>query len=145
MDSDPEHVSQLIVASAGGERTALEELMPIVYDELRRIALRFLGREREGHTLQPTALVNEAYVRLVGQNRLGWQDRAHFVGIAARQMRHILVDHARTRGRQKRGGGAVKVELEEVAAPSGASEVDLIALDDALRALSAVDEQMGRV
>ncbi len=145
MQSDPEHVSQMIAASACGDRAALEQLLPIVYDELRRVAARFIRRERRDHTLQPTALVHEAYARLVGQENLGWKDRAHFVGIAARQMREILLNHARDRARLKRGGGGVKVELEDMAAPGGAPEVDVIMLDAALHALAAQDEQAARV
>jgi RNA polymerase sigma factor (TIGR02999 family) len=145
MPTDPEQVTQMIAASASGDRAALEQLIPIVYEELRRVAARFLRRERKDHTLQPTALVHEAYACLVGEENLSWNDRAHFVGIAAMQMRQILVWHARARRRLKRGGGGVKVELEEVASPVGAPEVDVIMLDAALDRLAAVDEQAARV
>jgi RNA polymerase sigma-70 factor, ECF subfamily len=146
MPTNPDHVSQMIAASAGGDRTALERLIPVVYDELRRIAARYIRRERRDHTLQPTALVHEAYACLVGQENLAWKDRTHFIGIAAMQMRQLLVQHARSHGRLKRGGGGVKVELEEVASPAAAAlEVDVIMLDAALDRLAAVDEQVARV
>jgi RNA polymerase sigma factor (TIGR02999 family) len=146
MSTDPEKITQMIAASAGGDRDAIERLIPIVYDELRRVASRFLRRERRDHTLQPTALVHEAYACLVGQENLSWKDRAHFVGIAALQMRQILVRHARSRRRLKRGGGEVRVELDEdVASPVAGIEVDVIMLDAALDKLAKMDEQAARV
>jgi RNA polymerase sigma-70 factor (ECF subfamily) len=118
----------------------------MVEAELRRLAHAYMRRERPNHTLQATALMNEAFIRLMDARTVGWQDRAHFVGIAARLMRRVLVDHARARGYQKRGGGAWKVSMTDVAADAGeASAVDLIALDRALERLTAVDERKSRV
>jgi RNA polymerase sigma factor (TIGR02999 family) len=139
-------VSQLLRAHRDGDHEALERLVPLVYDELRRIAARQLRREREGHTLQPTALVNEAYLRLVQYEDLEYKDRAHFVGIAARLMRQVLVDHARTRAADKRGGHRERVTLDEaVALQPGHGDVDLLALDDALRQLSERDDRLARL
>src|SRR5918911_4459190 len=106
-------VTQLLIAWSDGDKSALDKLMPLVYDELRRLAHNYMSRERAGHTLQTTALVNEAYVRLVNRKSLQWQNRAHFFGIAAQLMRTILVDHARSQTAAKRGGGAHKFELDE--------------------------------
>src|SRR5215207_544424 len=106
MASSSQQVTQLLVAWGGGDRAALDELMPLVYEELRRLAHRCMGRERPGHTLHTSGLVNEAYLRLVDQKHINWQDRAHFFGIAARLMRQVLVDYARRRGYAKRGGDA---------------------------------------
>jgi RNA polymerase sigma factor (TIGR02999 family) len=119
--------------------------MPLVYDELRRLAHHYLRRERSDHTLQSTALVHEAYVRLAGQNPPEWQNRAHFFGIAARIMRQILVEHARGRAADKRGGDPVRIELDESQALAQAHDVDVIALDKALRKLSELDMQQGRI
>ena len=120
--------------------------MPLVYDELRRLARRYLRRERPNHTLQPTALVNEAYLRLVNHEAVHWQNRAHFFAIAAQVMRHILVDHARTKHREKRGGEAVKVSLDAAAFMTvNERDVDLIALDEALNRLAKIDEQQVRL
>jgi RNA polymerase sigma factor (TIGR02999 family) len=119
--------------------------MPLVYAELRRLARSYLQRERESHTLQPTALVHEAYLRLVDQTRVTWENRAHFFGVAAQLMRRILVDHARARDAVKRGGSAVKLSLEEGHFRPEASEGDLLALDEALERLGATDARMSRV
>ena len=128
-----------------GDANALDRLIPLLYRELHRIAKAAMRGERQGHTLKPTALVNEAYLRLVDFRRLEWQDRAHFLAVSARLMRQILIDHARAHRYQKRGGGAVKVTLEEdIAVPSERGR-DLVALDDALEALSQVDERKSRV
>ena len=142
----PEAVTRLLIEWQQGNRQALDQLMPLVYAELRAIAGRHLARESPGHTLQSTALVHEAYFKLVGQRRVQWQNRAHFFGIAAQMMRRILVDHARRRHRDKRGGTAIKLSLDEavgVAEPE--AEVDLLALDAALTALSTIDPRGARI
>ncbi|HEX8283652.1 MAG TPA: sigma-70 family RNA polymerase sigma factor [Pyrinomonadaceae bacterium] len=130
---------------SGGDARAPERLMPFVYDELRRLARAFLARERDAHTLQPTALVHEAYMRLVDQTQVRWQNRAHFFGVAARMMRRILVDHARARATEKRGGAAVLLSLEDVQLPAGQRAAGLLALDEALERLAAMDERKCRV
>ena len=131
--------------SNSGNREALDRLMPIVYDELRRQAGRYLKHERQGHTLQTTALVHEAYVRLIDQAGVQWQNRAHFYAIAAEMMRRILVDHARKRGAAKRGGDAVRVTLNEALNAPEKQDPDLIAVDEALTKLAAMDRQQARV
>jgi len=138
-------VTQLLRAWGGGDERALEQLLPLVEAELRRLARGYMARERRGHTLQTTALVNEAFVRLVDARQLGWQDRAHFLGISARLMRRVLVDHARARGYHKRGGGARKTSLHEAMAVSPALDLDVLALDRALQGLAKVDERKSRV
>jgi RNA polymerase sigma factor (TIGR02999 family) len=139
-------VSQLLVEWGRGDQEALELLMPLVYTELRRLASRNLRRERPDHTLQTTALVHEAYMRLVDQRRVEWQDRAHFFAIAARVMRQVLVDHARRRNADKRGGAEDALPLDEALAV-GAEElpVDLVALDEALGRLEALSARQARV
>jgi RNA polymerase sigma factor (TIGR02999 family) len=144
MASSPE-VTQLLLDWSNGDREALDRLMPVVYDELHRLAARYLARERTDHTLQPTALVHEAYLQLVDQSRVDWQNRAHFFGAAARLMRRILVDHARARNAAKRGGGEYNVPIEQVAELSEKADLDLIALDEALTELAALDEQQSRI
>ena len=143
--SSPEEVTQLLVAWGNGNKAALEKLMPLVYDELRRLAHHYMRREHPGHTLQTTALVNEAYFRLVDQKHVHWQNRAHFFAISAQLMRRILIDHARSHQFVKRGGGAHKVSLDEVAVVAQEQAADLLALDDALRSLAAIDERKGRI
>jgi RNA polymerase sigma factor (TIGR02999 family) len=138
-------VTELLRAWSGGDEAALGALLPLVEAELRRLARAYMARERMGHTLQTTALVNEAFMRLVGARQVSWQDRAHFLGIAARLMRRVLVDHARTRGVQKRGGGGYTVTLDDDMAVSPAPDFNLLALDRALQALAAVDERKSRV
>jgi RNA polymerase sigma factor (TIGR02999 family) len=138
-------VTALPQAWGGGDDRALEQLLPLVEAELRRLARGYMARERRGHTLQPTALVNEAFMRLTDARRLRWQDRAHFLGISARLMRRVLVDHARARGYQKRGGGAFKTTLDEALVVSPARSLDLVALDRALDKLEAVDARKSRV
>jgi RNA polymerase sigma factor (TIGR02999 family) len=141
-----DNVTEMLCEWSNGDREALDKLTPIVYDELRRQAARYLRRERANHTLQTTALVHEAYLRLIDQNRVHWQNRAHFFGIAAQMMRRILVDHARQTHRAKRGGDDVKLPLEEamiIAADQG--DVNLIALDEALDRLASNDPQQGRI
>jgi RNA polymerase sigma factor (TIGR02999 family) len=141
----PGAVTELLRAWGEGDDGALERLTPLVEAELRRLARGYMARERRGHTLQITALVNEAFLRLTDARRVGWQDRAHFLGISARLMRRVLVDHARTRGYRKRGGGAQRVTLDEGLITSPEPAVDVLALDRALEALAAVDVRKGRV
>jgi RNA polymerase sigma-70 factor, ECF subfamily len=133
------------VAWREGDEAALDELVPLVHSELHRIAKRCISRERVGQTLQATALVNEAYLRLVDVRRVNWQNRAHFLAMSARLMRRILVDAARSKRYQKRGGGAIKVTLDEALLPSAEKGQDLVALDDALAALANVDERKAQV
>jgi len=130
---------------AVGDKEDLDKLMPAVYDELRRQAARYLRREQAGHTLQTTALIHEAYVRLVDQRNVQWQNRAHFFGIAAQMMRRILVDHARTKKRAKRGGSVIKVSLADATLPVNERDLDVVALDEALTRLAEIDEQQSRV
>lgn len=127
------------------DKPALDELMPVVYDELRRLAQSYLSRERPGHTLQTTALVHEAYLRLVDQKSVNWQNRAQFFGIAAQMMRRILINHARERNAQKRQGYATKVSLDEAISVFENREVDLVALDEALDKLAALDSQQAQI
>jgi RNA polymerase sigma-70 factor, ECF subfamily len=143
--SSSHDVTQLLQRLSAGKQDALEELLPLVYRELRRLAGHYLRRERADHTLQPTALVHEAYLRLVDQRNVRWQNRAHFFGIAAQAMRRILVDHARTHGRVKRGGDQPKQPLDEATVAVGGRPVDLLALDEALTQLAARDERQSRV
>jgi RNA polymerase sigma factor (TIGR02999 family) len=138
-------ITRLLADWAGGDRDALDRLAPLVHAELRRIARRQMGGERQGHTLQATALVNEAYLRLAGQEGFEWRDRAHFYAVCAQVMRHVLIDHARAHARDKRGGGALHVSLDEAAVMSVESASELVALDEALRELEEVDPQKGRV
>src|ERR1700683_2088997 len=137
-------VSTLLRAWSGGDQSALDRLTPIVYDGLRRLARRYMRRERPGHSLQTTALVNEAYMRLVDYERMQWQDRAHFFAVSAQLMRRILVEHAR-RHNLKRGGGLQHVSLEEAAVVSGERPADLVALDDAMNALARLDTRKAQV
>jgi RNA polymerase sigma factor (TIGR02999 family) len=141
----PGQVTELLRAWGEGDEAALEQLLPIVEAELRRLARAYMARERRGHTLQTTALVNEAFLRLADARRVRWQDRAHFLGISARLMRRVLVDHARARGYQKRGGGAQRVALDDAVGAAPPLDVDLVALDRALEALTQVDERKSRV
>ena len=144
-DAKQESVTQMLAAWAGGDQTALEQLTPLVYEELRRLARQRMRRERPGHTLQTTALANEAYLRLVDQTQVRWQNRAHFFAIAAQQMRRILVDYARRRLYQKRGGGALQVTLAEAEGLTDEHTPDLVALDEALRSLAEVDTRRAQV
>ena len=141
----PGAVTALLRAWSDGNEAVLEQLTPLVEAELRRLARTYMRRERRGHTLQTTALVNEAFLRLTGARSIGWQDRAHFLGIAARLMRRVLVDHARARGYRKRGGGVQRVTLNEGLVASPEPALDVIALDRALEALAAVDARKSRV
>jgi RNA polymerase sigma-70 factor, ECF subfamily len=141
----PKDLTRLLVDWSKGDPQALGQLMPIVYDELRSLAGRYLRRERSDHTLQPTALVNEAYLRLIDQHSVRWQNRAHFFGVAAQMMRRILVDHAKGHRREKRGGGARKVSLDEAIELTDQRADGLVALDEALTALAQFDERKSRV
>jgi RNA polymerase sigma-70 factor (ECF subfamily) len=141
----PHEVTRLLVAWSSGDEAALEHLMPLVYDELRRLARRYMHSERPGHTLQTTALVNEAYLRLVHWRDVQWQNRAHFFAVSAQIMRRILVDFARSRDYAKRGGGAHQVSLDEAAIVPGGRGADLVALDEALNALAELDARQSRV
>jgi RNA polymerase sigma-70 factor, ECF subfamily len=139
-------VTRLLVRLTDGDRGVLDELLPLIYGELRRLAAGYLRRERVGHTLQPTALVHEAYLRLVDQTQVRWQNRAHFLGVAAQMMRRILVDHARAREAGKRGGEFQKLSLDEnVDASGGGRDLDLVALDDALERLAELDPQKSKI
>jgi RNA polymerase sigma-70 factor, ECF subfamily len=138
-------ITTLLVAWGRGDEAALEQLIPLVHRELHQIAQRCLKAERPGHTLQPTALVNEAYLRLVGVRRMSWKNRTHFLAMSARMMRRVLVDFARSRQYQKRGGGVMRVSLDEAHGVSTDRGQDLVALDEALSTLSAIDERKARV
>jgi len=138
-------VTRLLARWTDGDEAALQQLVPIVHEELRRLARRQMAGERPDHTLQPTALVNEAYLRLVNLKRMQWQDRAHFIAMAARLMRRILVDFARSRGYQKRGGGAQQVSFTHALEVATGQPTDVVALNDALEALADVDERKSRV
>jgi RNA polymerase sigma-70 factor, ECF subfamily len=145
MTPSPQEVTRLLVAWSDGDEEALAALMPLVYEELRRLAHRHLGRERAGHTLQTTALVHEAYLRLVDQKETRWRNRAHFIAVASQMMRRILVDYARARGYAKRGGGARRVSLDEAMVVSDERADDVVALDEALSALAQFDERKSRM
>jgi RNA polymerase sigma factor (TIGR02999 family) len=138
-------ITRLLVAWSGGDEDALARLTPLVYDALYCVARAYMRRERMGHSLQPTALVNEAYLRLVDSSRVHWRDRTHFLAVAAQLMRRILVDHARGRRARKRGGERVRVTLAEIPAAAADPAIDLIALDDALSKLAQLDPRKARV
>lgn len=145
-ESPSGEVTRLLIAWNAGDRDAVERLMPLVYGELREIAERHFRRERPGHTLQPTAVVHEAYFRLVDQTRVTWKNRGHFFAIASQAMRRILIDHARAREADKRGGRDKQVTLDVgVASPEPANDVDLLALDEALVRLKELDEPQARI
>ncbi len=144
--SQTRQITRMLCEWSDGNREALENLMPLVYDELHKQAARFLRRERADHTLQATALIHETYIKLIDQREANWESRAHFFAIAANLMRRILVDHARAKYREKRGGNAVKLPLEEALLISDKERnVDLMALDEALTRLEKIDEQQARV
>lgn len=138
-------VTRLLKAWSGGDEQALEQLTPLVYRQLHQVARRYMAGERFGHTLQTTALVNEVYLRLVDCGRVNWQDRAHFFAMSAQLMRRILIDFARSHGYLKRGGAAPHISLEEAPSVCDEHDVNLVALDDALKALAAVDERKSKV
>ena len=138
-------VTQLLIEWSNGDKAALDKLMPLIHDELRRLAHHYMSRERGDHTLQTTALVNEAYLRLVNRKDAHWQNRTHFFAIAATLMRNILVDHARTHAYAKRGGGAHKIELDEAMIVSQQRAAEVIALDEVLKKLAVFDPQQSQV
>ena len=142
---DTAAITDLLIAWSDGDRDALDRLAPIVYEDLRRLAAGYMKRETAGHALQPTALVHEAYLRLVDQRQVQWRNRAHFFGVAAQMMRRILVDHARKRLADKRGGAVTMVGLDEASPAATSSTVDILALDQALDQLTAVDARLCRV
>ena len=145
MAETPTDVTQLLVAWSSGDQAALDALMPQVYDELRRLAHRYMGREQRGHTLQTTALVNEVYLKLVNERAMQWQTRAHFFAVAAQMIRNILVDYARTKHYAKRGGDAQRVALDVSLVGSNERPADVLALDDALTALAEFDARKSRI
>lgn len=146
MGGNQQHeVTQILHDWSSGDANAPERLMPFVYDELRRLARSFLVRERDSHTLQPTALVNEAYLRLVDQTRVNWRNRAHFYGIASSMMRRVLIDHARAHAAEKRGGDAIHLSLEDVQVPLEQRAASFIALDEALKKLEEMDQRKCQV
>jgi len=145
MSGPSTHITELLLAWNKGDDQALDRLMPLVQDELHRLAHRYIAGERPGHPLQTTALVNEAYLRLIDSSRVRWQDRAHFFAVSAQLMRRILVDVARARHKVKRGGGAIQVALDEAAVIAHEPSADLVALDEALKTLAAFDERKSKV
>ena len=140
-----EDVTQVLEQLKGGDRHAADKLLPMVYDEFRALARHYLAQERANHTLQPTALVHEAYMKLVDQTRVDWQGKSHFFAVAAQAMRRILVDHARSRQREKRGGGRARVILDEAVALSPQKDEDVLALDEALERLAKLDPRQAKV
>jgi RNA polymerase sigma factor (TIGR02999 family) len=145
MDHLPKDVTTLLVEWSGGNREALDELVPLVYNELHRMAARELSRENPSHTLQSTDLVHEAYLKLVDQTRMQWLGRKHFFAVASHLIRRILVDHARAREAAKRGGGVPRLALDESIALAGGKDLDLVALDDALETLARMDPQQSKI
>ena len=145
MSADSENVTRLLQDCGAGDQQALEQLLPLIYNELRRLAHNFLYRERPGHTLQTTALVHEAYLKLIDQRDARWQNRAHFFALAAQAMRRILIDSARRHAAHKRGGPGEKLSLDEAAGVSSEPDNNLLALDEALDALAVLDRQQSRV
>jgi RNA polymerase sigma factor (TIGR02999 family) len=145
MTDHAQAVTQYLHNWRDGDQAALDQMFPLIYQELRRIARRYLGRENDGHTLQTTELIHEAYLKLVDQQATDWQNRAHFFAVAARVMRNLLVDHARAKLYAKRGGGAERVELDEALTITAAGDANLLALDDALNRLAAFDERKSRL
>lgn len=143
--SNSHEVTQLLKAWTAGDQNALERLTPLVYEQLHRVAQRYMAGQRPGHTLQTTALVNEVYLRLVDCSRVNWQDRAHFLAVSAQLMRRILIDFARSRGYQKRGGNVVHLSLEDAPSISDQPDADVVALDEALKSLAEVDDRKSKV
>lgn len=141
----PAEVTELLRRWSGGDVAARESLVPLVYDELRRLARYYLASQRSDHTLQSTAIVHEAYLRLAGRDNVHWENRSHFFAVAAQLMRRILVDHARKRNAAKRGGAQLTLLVDEAVEPSSQRELDLVALDDALKALAELDERQSRI
>ena len=145
MPQPSQNGTQLLIGWSKGDKEALDALLPLVYEELRKQAARYLRRERAGHTLQTTALIHEAYLKLVDQKNVHWQNRAHFFGIAAQLMRRILVDHARTKKRAKRGGSDIRVSFNDANLIGQARDLDIVALDEALARLAEIDQQQSRI
>src|SRR5215472_1576368 len=145
MAAIPQEITQLLTRWSGGDKAALDELIPLVYPELRRLARAYMRREDSGHTLQTSALINEAYLRLVNQQDVEWQNRTHFFAVAAQVMRHILVDHARKYRSDKRGAGAQKLALDEVAIANEERAAELVALDEALERRAALDQRQSQI
>ena len=145
MAAIPQEISRLLTKWSSGDKAALDELIPLVYPELRRLARLYMGRENSAHTLQTSALINEAYLRLVNQQDVEWQNRAHFFAVAAQVMRHILVDHARKYRYSKRGGGTEHIPLDELAVACDERATELIALDDALNRLASIDSRKSQI
>ncbi|MCM3905658.1 MAG: sigma-70 family RNA polymerase sigma factor [Pyrinomonadaceae bacterium] len=145
IDETQQEITARLIAWNSGDTAALDDVIHAVYKELRRMADRYLRMEHPGHSLQPTALVHEAYLRLIDQTQVNWQNRAHFFGVAAQMMRRILVDHARTKQRDKRGGPARTLSLDEVLDVGKGRAADLVALDEALESLTGIDPRKGRV
>ena len=145
MDSSPGEITALLKRVSAGDKKASDVLITVVYQELRRMARRFMGREQDGHTLQPTALVHEVYLKLVNQNDVDWQNRGHFFAIASQQMRRILVDHARGKNADRRGGQAVQVSLDEARVASAPPNLDVLLLDQALGELESMEPRAAKV
>ena len=145
MAAIPQEITQLLLSWSKGDKAALDQLVPLVYPELRRLAQRYMRRENSAHTLQTSALINEAYLRIVDQQEVEWQDRAHFFAVAAQVMRHILIDHARRHRYAKRGAGARHVPLDETAIISQERATEFLALDDALTRLAAIDARKSQI
>jgi RNA polymerase sigma-70 factor (ECF subfamily) len=144
-EAEPENITRLLIELTNGKRDAVDALLPLIYDELRSLAANYLRRERPDHTLQPTALVHEAYLRMVDQTRVNWQNRAHFFGVAAQMMRRILVDHARAQSAGKRGADFQKLSLDENIDKAVERSGELLALDEALSELAEIDQQKARI
>lgn len=145
-EQNSHEITRMLHEWGGGNRDALDKLLPLIYDELHRQAAHYLRRERQDHTLQTTALINEAYLKLIDQREVNWESRTHFFAIAAQSMRRILIDYAKTKHRAKRGGGDIQITLDEtVLGATDEKSIDLIALDEALNRLAAKDEQQARV
>lgn len=139
------NISLILKDWGSGNRQAVDELMPLIYEELKRIAAQYLRSERSDHTLQPTELAHEAYLKLIDISNVNWQDRAHFFAVSARVIRHILVDHARAKGTEKRGGAAERIVLDETISFSDERDLDLLALDEVLKLLATFDEQQSKI
>jgi RNA polymerase sigma factor (TIGR02999 family) len=145
VNDKPQEISVILKDWSGGNRASADVLLTLVYDELRKIAGKYLRKERSGHTLQPTALVHEAYMKMIDISDINWQDRAHFFAVSANVMRHILVDHARAKLADKRGGDSERIALEDAISLSNEPNVDLLAVDEALNELAQFDEQQSRI
>ena len=145
MPAFPQEITQILLSWGKGDQAALDQLIPLVYPELRRMARRYMGRENSAHTLQTSALINEAYLRLIDQQKVEWQDRGHFFAVAAQVMRHILIDHARRHRYSKRGGGAQHVPLDDAEIVNHERAAELVALDDALTGLAKIDPRKSQI